>query len=44
MELDCKGSELYLQGKAAFNYKLWIYSMIEDVVMTSKKGIIKYQD
>jgi len=44
MELDCKGSKLYLQGEGTFDYKLWIYSRIEDVVMTPKKGVIKYQD
>jgi len=44
MELDCKGSELYSQEEGTFDYRLWIYSSIEDVVMTPKKGVIKCQE
>jgi len=29
-----------MNEEETFSYKLWIYSRIEDVVMTPKKGVI----
>jgi len=44
MELDCKESELYLQEEGTFAINSGFIPRIEDIVMTPKKGVIKYED